>query len=63
VSHGGQEVKLDDVSEGTSFFSVQDIETFLLNELSGNLKSDLITLLVLGGHSKIIKEDSHILTI
>jgi hypothetical protein len=62
VSHGSQEVKSDDVSELTSFFSVQDVETFLLDELSCNFKGNLITLFVLGGHCKIIKEDGHVLS-
>jgi hypothetical protein len=60
LSHSSQEGKFDNFSELSSFFSVQDVETTLLNKLSGNFKSFLITLFVFCGHCNIIKEDSHV---
>ena len=60
--HGSEELHSLDTSEVSTLILRKEIETFLLNELSGNLKSDLITPKVDERHGDIIEEDGHSLS-
>jgi len=60
--HGSEELHFLNTSEVSTLILGEEIETFLLNELSGNLKSNLITPKVDERHGDIIQEDGHSLT-
>jgi len=62
MHHGTKELKVLDSSEDTSFIFRQEINTSLFNELSDNLKSNLISPSVDKRHRHIIKEDRHLLS-
>jgi len=54
-------LKSFDASEVTTVVLGQEVETLMVDELSHNLESDLITPSVDEWHGHIIEEDSHFL--
>ena len=60
MHHGTKELKVLDSSEDTSLIFGQEVDTSLFNELSDNLKGNLITPSVDEWHGHIIKEDRHL---
>jgi len=62
MHHGSQELKIVDLLEDTSEILVKEVESLLLNELSGDLKGDLISPKVDKWHGHVVKEDSHLLS-
>lgn len=60
MHHGTKELKVLDSSEDTSLIFGQEVNTSLFNELSDDLKSNLITPSVNERHGHIIKEDRHL---
>jgi hypothetical protein len=62
VKHCSKELQVLDTHEETSEILLEEIESLLLNELSGDFKSDLVTPSVNEGHGDIIDEHGHQLT-
>jgi hypothetical protein len=59
--HSGNELELVDLLESTTIVLGQEVETLLVNELTGNFKGNLISPSVNEGHAEIIQEDGHVL--
>lgn len=60
MHHGTEELKVLNTSEDTSLIFGQEVDTSLFNELSDNLKGNLISPSVNERHGHIIKEDRHL---
>jgi hypothetical protein len=61
MHHSANELQVLDVLEETSLILTQEIEAFMLNELTSNFKCDLITPCVNERHRDVINKDSHLL--
>ena len=61
--HGTNELQVVDILEHTTGILVQEVEAFLVNKLTCDLKSDLISPIVDVRHTHVIKEDCHLFVV
>jgi hypothetical protein len=62
MKHCTNELEILNGLEETSVILGQEVETFMLDQLTSDLQSDLITPCVYERHRNIINEDSHVLS-
>jgi hypothetical protein len=61
--HGTQELQVVDGLEDTTGVLIQEVEALLVNKLTSDFKSNLITPSVHERHGQIIKEEGHLLVV